>query len=29
MIMALSVICAQPTLAQGGSVYSDRGIIFL
>jgi phage terminase large subunit-like protein len=29
VIMALSRICADPTLAQGGSVYSERGIIFL
>jgi phage terminase large subunit-like protein len=28
-IMALSRICADPALAQTGSVYSERGIIFL
>jgi len=29
VIMALSRICADPTLAQNSSVYSERGIIFL
>lgn len=30
LIMAMAVVCAQPALAQpGGSVYSERGIIFL
>lgn len=29
VIMALSRICADPTLAAGGSVYSSRGIVFL
>ncbi len=29
IIMALSRICADPTLAQSGSVYSSRGIVFL
>src|SRR5208337_351620 len=29
VIMALARVCADPTLAQTGSVYSERGIIFL
>lgn len=29
VIMAMSRVCANPTLAGGGSVYSSRGIIFL
>lgn len=29
VIMAMSLICAEPTLAGDGSVYSKRGIVFL